>query len=246
MIPRRAVKIKFFLSVVIPVVKSAFMPFSTTGGNPTNAGVTRLSGVSPCSVPDTATALPNQARYQLRYTRIFNFCHDTTAEGKIKDFSVCGHSCGQIRFYAAFDNREKSRKRRRHKALRRFTMPRPGYRHGTPKPPALPTALIPDIRFFCMIPCGEGKSKFFVSVGSAVVKPGFAGGSSGGGFPPQATVPRTSRLSLFGEWIGSLSSQITRAANYATFGHRYFSRPGAFFPTSVSYTHLTLPTNSLV
>ena len=87
--------------------------------------------------------------------------------------------------------------------------------------------------FLCMIPCGEEKSKFFVSVGSAVVKPGFAGGSSGGGFPPQATVPRTSRLSLFGEWIGSLSSQITRAANYATFGHRYFSRPGAFFPTYV-------------
>ncbi len=28
-------------------------------------------------------------------------------------------------------------------------------------------------------------------------------------------------------------SQITRAANYATFGHRYFSRPGAFFPTYV-------------
>ena len=106
-------------------------------------------------------------------------------------------------------------------------------RPHAPKPPALPTALIPDIRFFCMILCGEGKSKFFVSVGSAVVKPGFAGGSSGGGFPPQATVPRTSRLSLFGEWIGSLSSQITRAANYATFGHRYFSRPGAFFPTYV-------------
>ena len=103
----------------------------------------------------------------------------------------------------------------------------------SPKAGALPTALYPDIRFFCMIPCGEGKSKFFVSVGSAVVKPGFAGGSSGGGFPPQATVPRTSRLSLFGEWIGSLSSQITRAANYATFGHRYFSRPGAFFPTYV-------------
>ena len=72
MIPRRTVKIKIFLSVVIYVVKAAFMPFSTTGGNPTNAGVTRLSGVSPCSVPDTATALPNQARYQLRYTRILN------------------------------------------------------------------------------------------------------------------------------------------------------------------------------
>ena len=28
--------------------------------------------------------------------------------------------------------------------------------------------------FFCMIPCGERKSKFFVSVGGAVVKVGFA------------------------------------------------------------------------
>ena len=70
MIPRRGVKIKFFLSVVIYVVKATFVPFSATGGNPANAGVTRLCGVSPCPVPDTATALPNQARYQLRYTRI--------------------------------------------------------------------------------------------------------------------------------------------------------------------------------
>ena len=112
--------------MVIPVVKAAFVPLSAIGINPVNAGVTRLSGVLPCSTPDTATALPNQARYQLRYTRIFNFCHYTTAEGEIKDFSVCGHSCGQIRFYAAFDNREKSRKRRRHKALRRFILPNPG------------------------------------------------------------------------------------------------------------------------
>ena len=31
MIPRQAVKIKIFLSVVIPVVKNAFMPFSAIG-----------------------------------------------------------------------------------------------------------------------------------------------------------------------------------------------------------------------
>ena len=70
MIPRRRRKSKIFLSVVIPVVKSAFVPFSATGENPANAGVARLCGVSPCPVPDIATALPNQARYQLRYTRI--------------------------------------------------------------------------------------------------------------------------------------------------------------------------------
>ena len=147
-IPRRGVKIKFFLSVVIPVVKAAFVPLSATGENPENAGAARLCGVSPHPVPDTATALPNQARYQLRYTRIFNFFHYTTARGKIKDFSVCGHLCGQSRFYAVFRNRTKSRKRRCHKALRRFALLCPGYRHGTPKAGALPTALHPVIEFF--------------------------------------------------------------------------------------------------
>ena len=73
MIPRRTVKIKFFLSVVIPVVKAVFVPLSAIRGNPANAGVARLCGVSPCPVPDTATALPKQARYQLRYTRLFRY-----------------------------------------------------------------------------------------------------------------------------------------------------------------------------
>ena len=96
--------------------------------------------------------VPNQARYQLRYTRIFNFCHYTTARGKIKDFSVCGHSCGQSRFCAAFSNRRNTRYRPCCKALRRFAMPRPGYRHGTPKASALPTALIPDFWLLSFVP----------------------------------------------------------------------------------------------
>ena len=119
-IPRRGRKSKIFLSVVIYVVKAAFMPLSATGRNPANTGVTRLCGVSPHPVPDTATALPNQARYQLRYTRIFNFCHYTTAGKKIKDFSVCGHSCGQSRFCAVFGNRRKTRYRPCCKAFRAF------------------------------------------------------------------------------------------------------------------------------
>ena len=69
-IPRRGRKSKIFLSVVIYVVKAPFVPFSARGRNPTSAGAARLCGVSPCPVPDTATALPKQARYQLRYTRI--------------------------------------------------------------------------------------------------------------------------------------------------------------------------------
>ena len=55
--------------MVIYVVKAAFVPISATGESPANAGVARLYGVSPCPVPDSATALPKQARYQLRYTR---------------------------------------------------------------------------------------------------------------------------------------------------------------------------------
>jgi len=106
--------------VVIYVVKAAFTPFSAIEENPANAGVARLCGVSPCPVPDTATAHPNQARYQLRYTRIFNFCHDTTARGKNKVFSVCGHLCGQSRFCAVFGNRRKTRYRPCRKALRAF------------------------------------------------------------------------------------------------------------------------------
>ena len=70
MIPRRVIKIKIFLSVVIYVVKADFIPLSAIGENPENAGAARLCGISPYPVRDTATALPNQARYQLRYTRI--------------------------------------------------------------------------------------------------------------------------------------------------------------------------------
>ena len=65
-ISRRGRKSKIFLSVVIYVVKPTFVPLSAIVENPANAGVKRLCGVSPCPVPDTATALPNHPRYQLR------------------------------------------------------------------------------------------------------------------------------------------------------------------------------------
>lgn len=121
-------------------------------------------GFGPSSAARTHGLLvPNQARYQLRYTRIFSFFHDTTARGKIKDFSVCGHSCGQSCFCAVFGNRGKSRKRRCHKALRRFALPRPGYRHGTPKPGAIPASLYPDIQLLPLYH-GEGrKAKLFLA-----------------------------------------------------------------------------------
>ena len=133
MIPRQAVKIKIFLSVVIPVVKAAFVPFSTTGGNPVNAGAARLCGVSPHPIPDTTTALPNVAPYQLSHTRIFNFRHYITSKQKIKDFPVRARSYGQTRFCAALSSQPKSRKRRRRKAFRRFVLPSSGYCRGALK-----------------------------------------------------------------------------------------------------------------
>ena len=118
--------------------QAVFLTISACGGSACIAGVSRncghsifrFEGGASCSQTrrDTNFAIPG---YSL-------FCHDTTTERKIKDFSVCGHLCGQRRFYAAFSNRGKSRKRRRRKALRRFALPRPGYRHGTPKPNATP------------------------------------------------------------------------------------------------------------
>ena len=161
MIPRRGVKIKFFLSVVIPVVKAAFVPFSATGGKPAIARAARLCGLLSKPLMDRVYALPNVAPYQLSHTRIFNFCHDTTANGKNKVFSVCGHSCGQSRFCAAFGNQGKSRKRMCHKALRHFALPRPGYRHGTPKSSAIPTSLYPDT-FSVYHSCGwKGRENFW-------------------------------------------------------------------------------------
>ena len=59
MIPRRGVKIKFFLSVVIPVVKAAFVPFSATGGKPAIARAARLCGLLSKPLMDRVYALPN-------------------------------------------------------------------------------------------------------------------------------------------------------------------------------------------
>ena len=118
------------------------------------------------------------------------FCHDTTASGKNKVFSVCGHLCGQRRFCAAFCNRGKSRKRRRRKAFRHFALPRPGYSHGTPKSSAIPTSLHPDIHFPAMIPRRGVKIKFFLSVVIYVVKAAFVPLSAIGENPANAGVAR--------------------------------------------------------
>lgn len=119
------------------------------------------------------------------------FCHYTTTERKIKDFYVCGHLCGQRRFCAAFGNQGKSRKRRRCKAFRRFTLFCLGYRHGTPKCRALPVEPHPDIHFSAMIPRRGVKIKIFLSVVIPVVKAAFVPFSATGGKP---AITRAARL----------------------------------------------------
>ena len=89
------------------------------------------------------------------------FCHDTMASDKNKDFSVCGHLCGQRRFCAVFGNRRKTRYRPCRKALRRFASSYPGYNHGTPKCRALPVELHPDIQFLPLYHGGGENQRFF-------------------------------------------------------------------------------------
>ena len=59
MIPRQAVKIKIFLSVVIPVVKAAFVPLSAIGGKPAIARAARHSELLSKPRMDRVYALPN-------------------------------------------------------------------------------------------------------------------------------------------------------------------------------------------
>ena len=73
-IPRWGRKSKFFLSVVNPVVKAVFRPFFTACQNTANARAARLSGLPLLRSWMVSTALPNVARYQLRYTRLLKFC----------------------------------------------------------------------------------------------------------------------------------------------------------------------------
>ena len=101
-IPRRGRKSKIFLSVVIYVVKATFVPFSAIGGKPAIARTARHSGLLSKQFMDRVYAFPNQARYQLRYTRIFSFCHYTTARGEKQSFFslrsfMCTIHIGQVK-----------------------------------------------------------------------------------------------------------------------------------------------------
>ena len=71
-IPRSGRKSKFFLSVVIYVVKANFCPGFAAWKNPANARVARGSGLWLFPSWIDGAMLPKQARYQLRYTRLLS------------------------------------------------------------------------------------------------------------------------------------------------------------------------------
>ena len=86
-IPRSRWKTKFFLSVVIYVVKAGFWNGFAVRKNPANDRVARGSGLWLYPSWMKSTTLPNVACYQLHYTRIFG-CHDySTKLVRFKVFS---------------------------------------------------------------------------------------------------------------------------------------------------------------
>ena len=127
--------------------QAVFLTTSTCGGSACIAGVSRdcghgifwLERGASCSQTrrDTNFAIPGYLLFSMIPRRTV----------KIKIFLSVVIYVVKAAFCAAFSNRGKSRERRCRKALRRFALPCPGYRHGTPKASALPTALIPDMKF---------------------------------------------------------------------------------------------------
>ena len=147
------------------------------------------------------------------------FCHDTTASGKNKVFSVCGHLCGQSRFYTAFSNRGKSRKRRCRKALRRFALPCPGYRHGTPKSSAIPASLHPDIQFLPLYHGGGENQRFFCLWSFLWSVPLLCRFRQPGKNPLLPVLQGFAGFCPSRAWIGSTHSQTRRDTNFAIPGY---------------------------
>ena len=71
-IARNSCDSKFFLSVVIHVVKAILLPVLWMWSNPANARIPRTCAVCPGLSRMKSEPLPKQARYQLRYTRLFS------------------------------------------------------------------------------------------------------------------------------------------------------------------------------
>ena len=129
--------------------------------------------------------------------------------------------------------------------MRRFTLPRPGYRHGTPKCRALPVELHPDIQFLPLYHGGGENQRFFCLWSFMWSKPILYR------FRQLGKVPQTQVLQDFAAFHLTLSriqprhSQSRRATNCATPGYSVFYPAGRILPNvaryQLRYTRLILP-----
>ena len=117
-IARNSCKSKFFLSVVIYVVKAAFQPGFAVRENPANDRVARGSGLWLFPSWIGGKSLPKQARYQLRYTRLLSCFIRLGVFSQMSRATNC--------------------------ATPGYSVCLSGWAYS-PKPPPLPIALIPDI-----------------------------------------------------------------------------------------------------
>ena len=85
-----------------------FLTTSACGGSACIAGVSRDCGHGIFRLEGGATRSQTRRDTNFAIPGYSLFCYDTTANSKNKDFSVCGHSCGQSRFCAVFGNRGKT------------------------------------------------------------------------------------------------------------------------------------------
>ena len=81
--------------------QAVFLTTSTCGGSACIAGVSRDCGHGIFRLEGGATRSQSRRDTNFAIPGYSLFCHDTTASGKNKVFSVCGHSCGQTRLCVA-------------------------------------------------------------------------------------------------------------------------------------------------
>ena len=127
--------------------QAAFLTISACGGSACISGGSRNCGHSIFQLEGGATRSQTRRDTNFAIPGYLLFSMIPRRTVKIKIFLSVVIYVVKAAFCAAFSNRGKSRERRCRKALRRFALPCPGYRHGTPKASALPTALIPDMKF---------------------------------------------------------------------------------------------------
>ena len=108
----------------------------------------------------------------------------------------------------------------------------PGFWRSAARTPASRTqswratnCAIPGYFIFLHDTMRSGKKQVFRVCGRRCGQARFCGSFSTGEFPPQATAPKTSGISLSGEWMGHLSSQSRRTTNCAIPGYRVVDWP---------------------